>query len=152
MGDTGIGAFVRHSCTTLCLLLLVGCSESPRNVATTHTGDLGAFILRMIEQHGGVARATNGLPPVHCEWRQEVLTGAEYLDEREQVTIRIRGDRFEEITNYLANAFGAPSQPPKRYTNDLLHGWYAKTDIGIGLQFYRDRTETGLIVVGPLKR
>ena len=152
MGDNRHPCIVKHCCTRLCLCLLVGCSESSRTVSTTHTGDLGAFILRMVEQHGGVARATNGLPPIHCEWRQEVLTGAEYLDEREQVTIRIRGDRFGEITNYLANTFGAPSQPSKRYTNDLLHGWYARTDIGIGLQFYRDRTETGLVVVGPVKR
>jgi hypothetical protein len=132
--------------------MLCGCSKSPRTVSTTHNGDLGQFILRTIEEHGGHARATNGLPQLQCEWRREVLTGAEYLDGREQVTIRITGDRFQQVTGFLAQALGSLIEPPKMHTNGFLHGWYSGADIGGGLQFYQGRNETGLILVGELKR
>src|SRR5688572_8503965 len=102
--------------------MLCSCSRSPRTVSTSHNGDLGQFILRTIEEHGGHAKMTNGLPQIQCEWRKEVLTGAEYLDGREQVTIRVTGDRFQQITSFLAAALGPPAEQPKMHTNGFLHG------------------------------
>lgn len=132
--------------------MFAGCSPTPRTVTTTHTGDLGQFILQSVTDHGGHAKTTNGLPALQSQWRTEVLTGAEYLDGREQVSIIITGDHFQQVTGYLAQAFGVPSQPATLHTNDVLHGWYAMGDMGLGLQFYRDQKETGLILVGELKR
>ena len=138
---------------TLALLsLLAGCSQSPKTVTTTHSGDLGQFILQSVADHGGHVKTTDGLPALQSQWRTEVLTGGEYLDGREQVSIVITGDRFQQVTGYLAQAFGPPSEPATLHTNDVLHGYYAMGDIGIGLQFYRDRRQTGLILVGELKR
>jgi hypothetical protein len=132
--------------------MLAGCSQSPKTVTTTHSGDLGQFILQSVADHGGHARTTNGLPALQSQWRTEVLTGAQYLDDREQVSIIITGDHFRQVTGYLAQAFGTPSQPSTLHTNDVIHGWYAMRDVGIGLQFYRDQTKTGLILVGQLKK
>lgn len=95
---------------------------------------------------------TNGLPLLQAQWQADVLTGAEYLDGREQVSVVIAGDHFQQVTGYLAQAFGQPSQPATRQTNGYVHGWYAIGDIGVGLQFYRDQKQTGLILVGELKR
>lgn len=136
----------------LCLVVMCGCSKSPSTVSTTHQGDLGRFIVRTLEEHGGRTKLTNGLPEIQCEWREEVLTGAEYLDGREQVTIRITGDRFQQVTGFLAQALGPPTESPKLHTNGFLHGWYSRADIGGSLQFYQGRSETGLILVGELKR
>ena len=130
------------------MVVMCGCSKSPRTVSTTHNGDLGQTMLRTIEEHGGRPNATNDLPEIHCEWRKEVLTGAEYLHDREQVTIRIAGDRFQEVTGFLARALGPPTEPAKMHTNGFLHGWYSGADIGGGLQFYQGENETGLILVG----
>lgn len=133
-------------------VLLGGCSESPRTVTTTHTGDLGQFILQTVQQHGGQTKNTNGLPQIPSQWHRDVTTGAEYLDGREQVVIRVAGDHFQEVTDYLAQAYGPPSEPAQTVTNGLVHGWYWGTNLGVGLQFYRDRKETGLILVGELKK
>lgn len=138
--------------TFLCAVLFGGCSESPRTVSTTHTGDLGQFILQTVQQHGGQAKNTSGLPQLPSQWRSDVTTGAEYLDGREQVVIRVAGDHFQKVTGYLAHAYGPPSEPAKTATNGVVHGWYWGKNMGVGLQFYRDQKETGLILVGELKR
>jgi hypothetical protein len=134
------------------LFLLAGCKPSSRKVTTSHTGDLGQFILQSVAAHGGSAKATNGLPELQSEWRAEVLTGAEYLDGREQVSIFLPAGRFPQVTGYLAQAFGPPSQPPTSQTNGVIHGSYSIRDIGVGLQFYRDEHQAALILVGDLKK
>ena len=136
----------------LCLLVMSGCSKSPRTVSTAHNGDLGRFIVRTIEEHGGRTKLTNGVSEIPCEWRNEVLTGAEYLGGREQVTIRIIGDHFQQVTGFLAQALGSPTELPKLHTNGFLHGWYSLGDVGCSLQFYQGQNETGLIIVGAVKR
>lgn len=136
---------------TASLIILAGCSPSPRSVTATHSGDLGQFILQSVASHGGRAQTTNGLPELQTQWRADVLTGAEYLNGREQVSIVITGDRFQEVTSYLAHAFGVPSQPAAHQTDGIIHGWYSIGDIGVALQFYRDQKETGLILVGEVQ-
>ena len=82
----------------------------------------------------------------------EVTTGTEYLDGREQVVIRTDGEHFQQVTTYLAQAFGPPSQPVTPYTNNGLWGWYTGSEIGIGLLFGRTGDETIVSVTGELKR
>jgi hypothetical protein len=121
-------------------------------VASTHTGDLGQFLLQSVASHGGHARITNGLPQYPSQWRAEVLTGAQYLNGREQLSVWLAPENFQQLTGYLAQAFGEPSQPATLQTNGLICGWYSIEDIGVGLQFYRDQEQAGLILVGKSKR
>jgi hypothetical protein len=138
--------------TAALLILLAGCSPSAHKVTTTHTGDLGQFILQSVAAHGGYAKATSGLPELQSEWRAEVLTEAEYLDGREQVSVFFPAGQFPQVTSYLAQAFGPPSQSATLHTNGVVHGFYAISGIGVGLQFYRDERQAGLVLVGALKR
>lgn len=138
--------------TVALLTVLAGCSPSSRTVTTTHTGDLGQFILQSVTSHGGYVKTTNALPDLQSRWQAEVLTGTAYLEGREQVSILIPGEQFGQVTSYLAQAFGAPSQPATIKSNDMLHGCYSSSEIGVGLQFYRDDQQTCLILVGELKR
>ncbi len=61
-------------------------------------------------------------------------------------------EQFSQVTGYLAQAFGPRSQPAILQTNGVVHGFYAISDIGVALQFYRDEREAGLILVGGVKR
>lgn len=133
-------------------LLLVSCSESPQVIASSHSGDLGHFILRSVEQYGGHPKATNSLPRLEGVWAAEILQQAEHLQGREQLSIRAPRDLFQDITNYLARAFGPPSQPTVSTNPDVACGYYSIGDIGVGLQFYRDNKEAGLIIVGVRRK
>lgn len=136
----------------LLMFLIVGCSPSPRKVTNSHTGDLGQFILESVAAHGGQPKVTNGLPALQGRWDVEVITGAEYLGDREQVHITVPTNQFSAVTGYLAQAFGRPYQPATLQTNGILFGFYSINDIGIALQFYCDDRQTGLILVGKLNR
>jgi hypothetical protein len=138
--------------TVASMALVAGCSPSPHRATSTRNGDLGQFILQAVASHGGHARATNGLPVLPGQWRAEVVTGGEYLNGREEVSVFLPPNQFQQVTGWLAQAFGEPSQPATLYSNGLIRGWYSIKDIGIGLQFYRDTNQTGLILVGELKR
>jgi len=142
---------VKAVLTFLCLLIAAGCSKRPRVTSTSHSGDLGEFILSSVLRYGGQPRTTNGLPRVDAQWKAETLTGAKYLGDREQFSIRVQGDRFQQVTNFLAQAYGTPFQQATS-TSSGLHGFYSKDNIGVATQFYRDETETGLILVGVPKR
>ena len=127
--------------TVALIILLSGCSQSQRTVTTTHSGDIGQFILQSVANHGGHATTTNGLPALQSQWRTELLTGAVYLKGSEQVAIVIPGDHFQHVTGFLAQDFVAPSQPATLNTIDVIQGWYAMGDFGFGLQFYRDQIQ-----------
>jgi len=143
---------VKPISTVALLVALAGCSPSPRSVTSTHTGDLGQFVLQSVASHGGHPKTTNGLPQLPSQWRAEVLTGAEHLDGREQLSVFLAPNQFQQLTGYLAQAFGEPSRPAMLQTNGVIHGWYSIDEIGVGLQFYRDQTQAGLILVGESKR
>src|SRR5437773_8130072 len=89
-------------------------------------GDLGPFILQSVEHYGGRAKHTNDLPRLETQWTAETLTGVEYLEDREQLTIRLTGDRLQQVTNYLVSAFGRPDQPAVVTPSGGLHGYYLR--------------------------
>jgi hypothetical protein len=136
---------------TFCLLML-GCSGSPQAVTSSQTGDLGLFVLQSVECHGGRAKVTNGLPQLAASWSYEVISNAEYLAGREEVHVHLAPEQFTALTNYLSRAFGEPSNPATISHDGGLHGYYTIQDIGVALQFYQDRRESGVILVGERKR
>jgi hypothetical protein len=119
--------------------------------STSHSGDLGEFILQSVARYGGEAKKTNGLPRIDAQWKAETLTGAEYLGDREQFSIIVQGDRFQQVRDFLSQAYGTPFQQATS-TPSGPHGFYSKNDIGVAVQFYRDEKETALILVGVRKR
>ncbi len=143
---------MRPAAITLLLFVVLGCSPSPRKVTASQSGDLGRFILASVAAHGGQRKVTNELPELQSHWTVEVITGAEYLGDREQLHITAPTNRFSAVTGYLAQAFGGPSQPATLQTNGVLFGVYSINDIGVVLQFYCDDRQTGLILVGKLNR
>lgn len=133
-------------------LILLGCSESERVTKRFHAGDLGGFILQSVTEYGGHVLNTNDLTRLQGEWWSEVTTGGEYQGDGEQLRIKLKVDRYQDLTNYLAHALGQPSVPIASSSSGVPCGCYTIKDIGVGLQFYPHDTETDLILVGVRKR
>jgi hypothetical protein len=133
----------------LVLIILLGCNKTPRRSSVVNTGDVGSFVLRILESHGGHTVTTNDLPQFNAPYSYKITSNAQYLDERVEFDLRLPPDRFSDLTNYLCCALGNPSHPAALTPDRGLHGYYTIGDIGVALQFYQNQHESGLILVGP---
>ncbi len=129
-----------------CALFAAGCARQA--APKIHEGDLGLFLVQTIAQLGGRSATTNELPAWPAKWTLETLDGIGPMAGREQITVHIPGDQFQPLTNVLFRAFGAPAQSVRAYRDETMCGYYAGGEIGVGLQFFRNKRETGAIIVG----
>jgi hypothetical protein len=138
------------------LLILLGCllacSKPPRIVTTRHTGDLGQFILLSVERYGGHAKTNSGLPRIELEWTAKAITGTEYLEDNEKLSIVVIGDHFPQLTNFLMQAYGPPSVNTTSAPTGTVYGGYLAENMGVPLQFYRNANETGVMIAGRIKK
>jgi len=115
----------------------------------TGTGDVGAFILDSVIAHGGQPKSTNNLPAPQSQWRAEVYADnsdnpeASHLKDWE--TMKVWATGFQQVTAYLAAAFGPP--PILIKSNGITAGFYTQQDIGLSLMFCQDTRRTNDVIV-----
>ena len=127
-----------------------GCSKSQyiTKSSSQHTGDVGAFILDSVIAHGGQAKTTNNLPSLQSQWRAEVYVANPEnpgtADRKDWETIKIWATGFQQVTGYLATAFGPPALVN---SNGITAGFYTQNNIGLSLMFSQDTRKTNEVIV-----
>ncbi len=86
----------------LFLVALVGCTDGAdsRRGYDSESGDLGAFILRMVPRYGVRVLTTNGLPAIPAKWHFKAGS--------DEFSLLVEGDYFPQLHLFLSRALGPP--------------------------------------------
>jgi hypothetical protein len=132
-------------------LFLLGCNQSQSRYAgyTQGTGNLIPFALAHAIDCGGHPTTTNGLPAIETGWK--------FKEDKNGVQIYADGDHFKEIKEFLSKAFGEPdiskgsklSGGPEAGRPWTSFAWYSVRDVGVGIEYFGNDKECGLIIIRP---